>query len=102
MEAEEMKRIFIGALIISISGCLSFSGVSTKPVPITEKSEEQKDAEAPAYLTEHHQDNYETEPVPQPVTVKRTAISNPCANISDENIYQEIRLKLTCMEENYK
>lgn len=103
-----MKSLITGLMAAVLIGCSSLlkldkreevSQSSTPPgveepnpaigAPVLQPDPEPKPIRKPAYIQ-------------VPMETPQSVVFKPCRNIEDEDLWQELRLKLTCIEETVK
>lgn len=98
-----MKILIVSLIAILLIGCSALPLFDkAESVPVAAPQPEP----APVHEAEKQK------PTPHPEAIKPVRkfhtpleakeLTKPCRNIADENLYQEIRLKLTCVEETLK
>ena len=103
-----MKFFISGLMALSLMGCslLKFNKSDVPPPPepaedvrYTEESGSEDSVTLPEIKVSPRKAPASIHP---PLGIKESELPKPCRNIVDDDIWQELRQKLSCIEENVK
>ena len=102
-----MRYFISGLMAIFLIGCSSFLKFDKPEIPVAPPESVQSEPDLDEEDSSVHDDPAKPlkrkAPIPQhPLEIKKSDAPAPCRDIADEDLWQALRLKWYCIEENVK